>query len=1215
MTDNHNFSHLHVHTEYSLLDGLSRLEQLVKRASELGMHALAITDHGGLYGAVDFYQIAKRYGVKPIIGCELYVAPSSRLERQASDKRPYHLTVLAKNNTGYKNLVKLVTLAHLEGFYYRPRVDRDTLGKYSEGLIVMSGCPSGEVPRAIIDGRIDDAKSAAQWYKDTFEDYYFEIMRHGDVPQLPAINEGLLKLKDELNIEIVATNDAHYVLREHAPFQDILICIHTNTNVQDSKRLRMEEDSYYLKSPSEMAEIYQDLPEAILNTNVIADKCNLELDFETLRLPEYKDTDGKASIDFLTELCNDGLKNRISNPGQKELERLKYELSVIEDTHFPNYFLVVWDIARFVRQHDIFFAVRGSAAASLVLFCLGVTDINPLDFDLVFERFLNLERKEMPDIDMDFQDDRRDEVINYVVKKYGEDHVAQIITFGTLGARAAIRDSGRALAMPYPEVDRVAKLVPQKLHITLDEAVKLSGELAGLYQNDQAVNKLLDTAKGVEGLTRHSSTHAAGVVISKEPLENYIPLQRPVKGFENGVNTTQYAMKPLADLGLLKMDFLGLANLTILARTRDLISKRTGQHLALTDIPLNDAKTFDLLSNGETVGVFQLESTGMTRYIKDLKPSSLGDVAAMIALYRPGPMEHIDTFIEAKHGRSEAYYPHDDLEEILKETYGVIVFQDQVLYIARRFAGYSLGEADVVRKAMGKKIPKIMAEERQRFMDGALKQGYSQDVANRVFELVEPFAGYAFNKAHSISYGLISYWTAYFKANYTGEYMTSLLNAYSGNAERVSIAVSECLRLGIKVEGPDINSGEVEFSLHGDDNSALSIRFGISSIKNVGVSALEKLIDVRHEHGKFSSIEEMCRVGDLTGLNRKALDSLIKVGAFDSFGDRTSILSIADRVVSLAQSEAHLRNSDQTSMFDMFGESVQAPLTEIEIEEGYTTDTQKGEWELELLGVNLSSKDALALIAANADSTTVVSRDLIQQNMNNQNIKIAGQIQSVSFRNTRNGKAFAIVNVGLLNGAVEVFVWEELLVTTREILKDAKPILVSGVVKDRGEEQVTISASEIIEFILSDVPLNSLDKPVQNLEPNLFSNDEIEGNMVEVKNVDHKKPGPISKNGSNVNMNQEIENSTEQDSQSLNKRLLITIIESKKVETDRVLLNNLIRELLEHNGKDDVEMEVKTPTSVVKLAWPLIKVKATTELAEYVAEMLGDSGYVALVGH
>ena len=1215
MTDNHKFSHLHVHTEYSLLDGLSRLEQLVKRASELGMQSLAITDHGGLYGVVDFYQLAKKYGVKPIIGCELYVAPSSRLERKASDKRPYHLTVLAKDNAGYKNLVKLVTLAHLEGFYYRPRVDRDILEKYSEGLIVMSGCPSGEVPRAINEGRMDDAKSAAEWYRDTFEDYYFEIMRHGDVPELPTINEGLLKLKDELKIDVVATNDAHYVLREQAPFQDILICIHTNTNVQDSKRLRMEEDSYYLKSPSEMVEIYQDLPEAISNTMAIADKCNLELDFKTLRLPEYKDTDGKTSIEFLSDLCNKGLSSRISNPGQKEKDRLKYELSVIEDTHFPNYFLVVWDIARFVRQHDIFFAVRGSAAASLVLFCLGVTDINPLDFGLVFERFLNLERKEMPDIDMDFQDDRRDEVINYVVQKYGENHVAQIITFGTLGARAAIRDSGRALAMPYPEVDRVAKLVPQKLHITLDEAVKSSAELGSLYHNDQAVTKLLDTAKGVEGLTRHSSTHAAGVVISKEPLEDYIPLQRPARGFEGGVNTTQYAMKALADLGLLKMDFLGLANLTILARTCALIKKRTGQNLALTDIPLNDAKTFDLLSNGETIGVFQLESSGMTRYIQDLKPSSLGDVAAMIALYRPGPMEHIDTFIDAKHGRSEAYYPHEDLEEILKETYGVIVFQDQVLYIAQRFAGYSLGEADVVRKAMGKKIPEIMAEERERFMDGALKQGYSKDVAGRVFELVEPFAGYAFNKAHSISYGLISYWTAYFKTNYTGEYMTSLLNAYSGNAERVSIAVSECLRLGIKVEGPDINFGEVEFSLHDEEDSKLAIRFGMSSVKNVGVSSLEKLIEVRREQGEFGSIEEMCRVGDMTGLNRKALDSLIKVGAFDSFGDRTSILSIADRVVALAQSESYLRDSDQTSMFDMFGESVQAPLAQIEIEEGYTTENQKGEWELELLGVNLSSKDSLALIAATADSNTVVSRDLIQQNMNNQKIKIAGQIQSVSFRNTRNGKAFAIVNVNLMKGSVEVFVWEELLATTREILRDGKSVLIIGTVKDRGENQVSISASEVNEFILSDVQVNPLDKPVQDFESSLFANNESEGQMVEVKNVDNTKPQVLSQNGSDVNVNKAIENSTEEDSNSLEKRLLITIIESKKVETDRVMLNNLIRELLEHTGNDEVEMEVKTENSVVKLAWPLIKVAATTELAEYVAEMLGDSGYVALVGH
>lgn len=1213
MTDTYKFSHLHVHTEYSLLDGLSRIEEIVKRASELGMEALAITDHGGLYGAVDFYQTAKRYGVKPIIGCELYVASNNRLERQPSDKRPYHLTVLAKNNAGYKNLVKLVTLAHLEGFYYRPRVDRDTLKKYNEGLVVMSGCPSGEVPRAISEGRIVDAKEAATWYRDTFEDYYLEIMRHGDVKELPAINNGLLVLKEELGIPVVATNDAHYVLREEAPFQDILICIHTNTNVKDSKRLRMEEDSYYLKSSAEMAELYQDLPEAISNTSVIAEKCDLELDFETLRLPEFKETDGKTSIEYLTELCEIGLKDRLANRNEHELNRLKYELRVIEDTQFSNYFLVVWDIACFVREHDIFFAVRGSAAASLVLFCLGVTDINPLDFDLVFERFLNLERKEMPDIDMDFQDDRRDEVINYVVQKYGEDHVAQIITFGTLGARAAIRDSGRALAMPYPDVDRIAKLVPQKLRITLEEAITLSSELGDLYRNDQTVTKLLDTAKGVEGLTRHSSTHAAGVVISKEPLGEYIPLQRPVKGSENGVNTTQYAMKALADLGLLKMDFLGLANLTIIARTRDLIEKRKGEHLVLTGIPLDDSKTFELLSSGKTIGVFQLESPGMTRYIQDLKPSSIGDVAAMIALYRPGPMEHIDTFIDAKHGRSEPYYPHADLEEILKETYGVIVFQDQVLHITRRFAGYSLGEADVVRKAMGKKIPEIMTKERQRFLDGALQQGYSKKVAEQVFELVEPFAGYAFNKAHSISYGLISYWTAYFKANYPGEYMTSLLNAYSGSGDRVSIAIGECLRMGIKVEAPDINSGEAGFSLHDAEDGTLTISFGLSSIKNVGVSSLEKVVQVRQKHGQFESIEEMCRLADMNGLNRKALESLIKAGAFDTFGDRTSILSITDRIIALAQSESHLRNSDQTSMFDMFGESVQAPLTHLEIEDGRTSDNQKGEWELEFMGVNLSNRASLSLIATNADPNTFVSRDSIHEDMNGQQIQLAGQIQSVSFRNTRNGKAFAAVTLNLIRGLIEVFVWEELLVVARNKLKEGGLILITGMVRIRGEDQLSISASKIDEFIAGDMQINQSNELVQDRESHLFSNLKTEKQIQKPHNIQIKDSQAISSNGTDVNINKAVESSTEDEATVLRKRLLITIIESKKTDQDRFLLDSLIRGLLENRGDDDVEMEVKTTNHVVKLEWPLIKVKATSELAEYIAEMLGDSGYAALV--
>ena len=704
------FTHLHVHTEFSLLDGLSRIRPLVQRAGELGMESLAITDHGGMYGAIDFYRAAREAGIKPIIGCEMYVAPDSRYDRNPADKSPYHMTVLAKDATGYKNLIKLVTRSHLEGFYYKPRVDRELLQERHEGLVVLSGCPSGEVPRLIAQGRMDEAKASALWYKELFDDYYLEVMHHGGVPELDAINSGLVELHRELEIPVVATNDSHYVLREDAPLQDILICIHTNTNIKDPNRLRMEEDSYYPKSPGEMESLYGDLPEALTNTERIAEMCNLELDFSRLRLPEYAIPDGISADEYLEKLSREGLERRVGTVSADDLERLAYELEVIRQTQFANYFLVVWDIARFVRENDILLAVRGSAAASLVLYCLGVTDVNPLEYGLVFERFLHVERKELPDVDMDFQDDRREEVLNYVVSKYGRDHVAQIITFGTLGARASIRDVGRALAMPYAEVDRIARLVPLRLRVTLDAALDENPELRDIYDADEEVRRLVDTAKSVEGLVRHSSTHAAGVVISEEPLEEVVPLQDSNRDDDQGAVMTQFTMDPIAALGLLKLDFLGLSNLTILARTRDLIANTQGLQISLAEIPLDDAATFDLLSRGETVGVFQMEGAGMTRYIKELKPSSLGDVAAMIALYRPGPMEHIGTFIDAKFGRTEPSYPDPAFEKILEETYGVAVYQEQVLHMVRTFAGYSLGEADNVRKAMGKKIPEIIKD-------------------------------------------------------------------------------------------------------------------------------------------------------------------------------------------------------------------------------------------------------------------------------------------------------------------------------------------------------------------------------------------------------------------------------------------------------------------------------------------------------------------------
>ncbi len=1063
------FTHLHVHTEFSMLDGLSRLEDLVVRNKKLGMDSLAITDHGGMYGAIDFYQIAKKHGVKPIIGCEMYVAPDSRHERSSNNKSPYHMTVLSQDERGYDNLVKLVSKANLEGFYYKPRIDREILEQHSEGLIVLSGCPSGEIPRAIMQGDMDKARDAAAWYKELLDGRYFlELMSHGDVPELPQINQGLMELHSQLDIPVVATNDSHYTEKEHASLQDILICVQTNTNIEDEGRLRMMEDSYYLRSPQEMAALWAEVPDAITNTQRIAEMCNLKLDFSRMRLPEYPVPDGITADEYLAQICYEELTKRIPNAGESERARLAYELDVIRQTQFPDYFLVVWDIAKFVHERDIFFAVRGSAAASLVLYCLGVTDVNPLPYSLVFERFLNVERKEMPDIDMDFQDDRREEVINYVVDKYGREHVAQIITFGTFGAKAAIRDVGRALAMPYGDVDRVARLVPNRLNITLEDALEQSPEMKEIYDADEGVAKLVDTAMGLEGLTRHTSTHAAAVVISQEPLDDIVPLQRPTRSTDDGtgVAMTQYAMDPCAELGLLKMDFLGLANLSILARARDLIAETQGHHFGLTDIPLDDGNTFDLLSRGDTVGVFQLEGAGMTRYIKELKPNALSDVAAMIALYRPGPMEHISTFIDSKHGRVAPHYPHPALEDILEETYGVIVYQDQVLQIARTFAGYSLGQADIVRKAMGKKIPEIMAEEKQNFLEGALAQGYTQQMAEQIFALIEPFAGYAFNKAHSVSYGLISYWTAYLKANFPVEYMVALLNAYKDNTDRVAGAIAECRRMDIPVLSPSINRSEVDFSIDSSGEGGSAIRFGLSAIKNVGETAVAPLVRQRLECGGFRSIEHLCQNADLGGVGKKALESLIRAGALDDFGDRSGMLEVIDRIISLAQSEAHLRNSQQTSMFDMMGDSVPAELASIEIPDMNTSDAEKSQWEQELLGVSTSNNALLALLARSREANDIVMLKDLHADMVGKRVKVTGIVSDVTRRYTRDQKPFAIATLFLMDGSLEVFIWDEKLQETDSLWEDGKLVAVTGNVRQR-DDDLSLSCLEVQEVVLS----------------------------------------------------------------------------------------------------------------------------------------------------
>ena len=1175
-----------------MLDGLARLDPLVDKAADLGMHSLAITDHCGRYRAVDFYRKAKSKGIKPIIGCEMYVATGSRFDRNPQDKI-HHLTVLAKDATGYKNLVKLVTSSHLEGYYRRPRVDRDLLESHSSGLTVMSGCPSGEVPWLIAQGRYNEAKDVAGWYKEVFGTYYLELMQHGGVPELPEINKGLLQLNKETKIPLVATNDSHYVDQQNAIDHEVLLCIQTNTNIQDDRRMRFEEDSYHLKTHDEMMALFPDSPEAVNNTEMVAEMCELELDFSQARLPEFPVPEGMTSDQYLAEICWKGYEEKVRNKSAEYKSRLEYELKVIEQTSFPDYFLVVWDIARFVRENDIFFTVRGSAAASLVLYCLGVTDVDPMPFKLVFERFLNIERKEMPDIDMDFQDDRRQEVINYCSARYGREHVAHIITFGTFGARQSVRDAGRALGMSLESVDRVAKMIPERLNIDLESSMLESQDLNNVYQTSPDVQKLMDTAKQLEGVTRHKSLHAAGVVISKEPLNDVVPLEFTSRGDDEGAVMTQYSMEPVAALGLLKMDFLGLVNLTVLDECLKLIKRNYDKSLTLQTIPLDDQVTFDMLSRGETVGVFQLESAGMTRHIKELKPSNLGDVAAMIALFRPGPMDHIGTFIDGKHGRRKVTYIHPAMEEILEETYGVIVYQDQVLHIAREFAGYSLGEADIVRKAMGKKDPEIMAEEKTKFITGSLDRGHPETLAVQVFDLIEPFAGYAFNKAHSVSYGMVSYWTAYMKANYPAEYMASFMNSYMDKKDRLIAAVADCRRMGIEVLPPDINKSYSKFTIEDEADSKKAIRFGLAAIKNIGSEALVPFLNSRKENGPFGTIEQLCHEGDISSLNRKAIECLVMSGAFDNFGDRTGILEVSDRISSLAQDEANIRNSNQSTMFEMLGDSVGTSLSSIEIPFSSTSDHQKRVWEVELMGMSISGASNLGKLLSGFGNDVSVMLNQLHGVNGSKSAVLAGQISTVVDRFTRDNRPFKVVNIEVLDGSLEAVVWEDVLNKTSDLWDPGRIIKMKGKLRERDGE-VTISVTEANEI--------NLDK--------IFEEGEHE------TKEPYTNGSVVSGNTADKNLN--IAQNQNGDSQGIakpvasRKKLMLSIRESNDAGNDQMLLDDVKRLLLGSSGNDEVGIEIETESSIVVMEWPPVKIDATPELESKLAEVIGSSGKVTI---
>ncbi len=1069
------FTHLHLHTEFSLLDGLSRIPDVMDRAAMLGQESVAMTDHGALYGAIDFYKAARARGIKPIIGIEAYVAPESRHKKSGQRGNEYfHLTLLAKNEQGYRNLIQLSSKSHLEGFYYKPRMDKELLAEYGKGIIALSGCPSGEMHRMLSEERSDDAFQLAGFFKEVFDDFYLEVMRH-DEPDINAecdrVLKGLVALSKKTKIPLVATNDSHYTAPEDHSIHDILLCIGTNSTVLDTKRgLKMHDTSYYVKSEEEMLALLPEIPEAVTNTQLVAEQCNLEMEFGRLHLPEPEIPPNYTPHSYLTHLSREGMNLKYPFADEAVKARVQYELDVIEKTGFTNYFLVVHDIAEFCKRAGIMLGVRGSAAASIILYVLDVTFIDPLANRLVFERFLHVDRKEPPDVDLDIPDNRRDEVIKYVAERYGHDHVAQIISFGTMKAKAAIRDVGRALGMSYGDVDRVARVVPSTLDMTLEKALEESPELATLYETDGRVRELVDTAKRMEGIARHASTHAAGVVISREPLAEHVPLQRPTgKNEDSLIPTTQFAMAQVAEIGLLKMDFLGLANLTILGMAVDIIERTRGVSINLQTLEEGDPATMAMLSRGETFGVFQLESPGMRRAIQELRPDNTAELMALVALYRPGPMQHIGAFCRAKHDRSQIKYPHPDLAEILDETYGIITYQDQVLMVMQKIAGYSLKDGDAIRKAMSKKVAELMKAEGEKFVVASIKNGYSEEDATAIFQLIEPFAGYAFNKAHSAVYGTIAYQTAFLKANYPHEYLTAVLSA-AGAHERIAEAVAECVRLGIEVRPPDINHSEVGFSLQdvedreqGTGNSASIIRFGLGTVKNVGQAAAEGIVVARAEGGAFSNIEDFIKRIDLKAVNKRSLESLIKAGALDPLGDRGTLLANIDRIVSLAQREAKLKETGQSTMFDMFGENVATPMPALEMIEAEVSKAEKLSWEKELLGVYVSEHPfTSASVTTSKHVSALVSE--ITPELDGREVVIAGMVNGIRHLATKAGKPFIAVTIEDLSGSAEVTVWSDVFEPTRDIWLPGNILMMLVRVRERNDRlQASVQEVSLVQ--------------------------------------------------------------------------------------------------------------------------------------------------------
>lgn len=1093
------FVHLHVHTEYSLLDGLSKITKLFKHVKELGMDSIAITDHGVLYGAIEFYKKAKKNGIKPIIGMEAYTTNvDMRTKPERGKFRNFHLLLLAKNKLGYKNLMKLSSVAHLEGYYYRPRVDRETLKKYSGGLICTSACVQGEIAQALINSNFEEAKNVANWFYGVFgEDYYLEVQKHeydkyikdakeSEIKQALAnqvesekkILSGVKRLSRELGIPIVATNDAHYIKKEDAQAQDALVCIATGKNTSDIKRLRfIDTPAFYIKTPDEMSRLFHDIPEALENTLKIAEKCKVTITLNKWFFPEYS-LEERTPEKELEEKAWEGIRDRVNRVTEDIKKRLKYELATIKKKGYATYFLIVSDMARWANEHGIITNTRGSTAGSLVAYALGIININPLNYDLPFERFLTPWRPSPPDIDFDIADDRREEIINYIGQKYGRDKVAQICTFGRMMARASVRDVARVLGYPYATGDRIAKLIPfgsQGFPMSLEKALRITPELRKFYDEDEDAKKVIDLARQVEGSARHISVHAAGVVIAPKDITEFSPVQLDPEGkkiiTQYDMNALDPNVSPGEAVGLLKFDLLGLRNLSILGSAIEIVKNTRGEEIELLGIPLDDTKTFAMLSRGDTMGVFQLSGSGMTRYLKELKPTRVEDLMAMVALFRPGPMSQIPEYIERKNSPGKVSYFDPRMKEYLAKSYGLIVYQDDVFLTAINIAGYSWEEADKFRKAVAKKIPREMEKQKEKFVKGAVKKGMTNEKAKELFKLLEPFSGYGFNKAHAASYGILAYQTAYMKANYPVEYMCALLTAESNDTDKISAAVSGCKNMKIKVLPPDINESDVGFKIVADKHSleGKAIRFGLSAIKNVGRAAIEAILEVR-EQGKFSSFTDFCAKVDSRRVNKRVLESLIKVGALSSFGKRAYLLSVMDEI------RARVGKSKGTKgQQGLFGsEEVKEPkdanfgdknVSEFSPEELQTLERQ-------LLGFSLSARPLGERVREFAHEATHKIFEISPRQSLGEMVRIAAVISDVRILVTkRSGQEMAFIRVEDETGSMDLVVFPKIFRRTKNIWADNKALLITGRVDARDE-----SPTLIVEAIHTKDTLDEVDK-------------------------------------------------------------------------------------------------------------------------------------------